>query len=156
MTWHYTGALCLCISVGASTMDRATKNGLTFKLATFRMCWRKHCIASCRVTAPCLCVVVRPIVWLWGEGRSVCVRLRVSLKPADAAELWLIRPSGRWQQVDSCVDFINLYHREDRWAKAFQSTLNNQTHPYATAAMIIVHPCCFAFVFLWPNWTTGE
>lgn len=37
-----------------------------------------------------------------------------SFKSADSAELQLISPSGRRQQVGSCGDFVNLYLRAGR------------------------------------------
>lgn len=100
-----------------SAVYRSTKNGLTFKLATCCICLRKQYITYCTLIAPCLCVLC--CCELHGTAVEREKTVRVSLKPVDAGELRLIRPSGWWQQVGSCGDFVNLYlraSREDRQA----------------------------------------
>lgn len=66
------------------------------------------------------------------EHHSVSVQSERE-KVADAAELQLIRPSGWWQQVGSCGDFVNLYlgassddRQTDRCYKHILSQLCNQ------------------------------
>lgn len=89
------------------------------------------------------CLVVSIIVW-------VCSRRE---KVADAAELQLIRPSGWWQQVGSCGDFVNLYlgassddRQTDRCYKHILSHLcNQQQDPSNKTAKLI----SFMFFFSW-------
>lgn len=143
----------LYTTVGTSTMYTGTKKGLSCKWTTCCICWRKQYITYWLCRACVCCVVVSYIVRLWRERGSV----RVSLKPADAAELRLIRPSGWWQQVGSCGDFVNLYlraSREDRQTHRHTSTRAKQLNNILLPNLRCSFPICVVLLGVKKKWST--